>query len=760
MAENVGAIEYTIDANTAEWLNQIQAVIKQNANLGKSFGSIDSEVKKFENSLSSAGMKISAQGKVVNAFGQVNEKLTNEYVALNKEMTLNAQRAEAANATMQRQIPQLNQVTKGIKGVQMSYQNLGYQIQDVAVMLQYGANPFLILSTQASQLLTGPMGAMIGAFAAIAGGIAMYLTQPSEEAAKSIEELVDQFEDLTEAQKKALQYKIGDEIAETGNKAEEAYGKMLALTEQVAAQERTLKKFEEGTQGGWLTNFVTDLDKQKKKLAELSKELDLATAEYDGQAESLEKLRKLLSDVIDGTAGQEEALKDLKETITEINSNYLLQIELLGKNEREQAKVTAKHKLGKKATDEQIASVNKLIDKYYDQKEASDALEESQRKLKQEQEKNAEVIKDLSEKLDVQKLASEGATEQAFVLAAQQKLGANATKEQKDEVAALATELYRLTSAQDAAGEAEKKLNEARSAISSSEAMSLGFEFGVDTAYLEAQYEAGLIAHEEYLASKMMLEHEYDEQMKGMIEERFRAESELNEFMMSSLDALGETASNVFSGMLSGTMSAKEAMASFAQAILNQAIGALVQMGIEQVKQQVIGASAMAATSAAAAASGAAMAASYAPAAAMASLASFGANAAPAQAGITSTVAMSQGLAFGGGRATGGPVNANSFYRMGEGNRPEVMQTGAGLFAVPGDKGRVFNGSQLDKIGGNSAPVINVYPMPGETANVSQNDDGSYDIVIAKLVEGMDSHSGPFYDSLMRNTDTKAKLGG
>ena len=38
-------------------------------------------------------------------------------------------------------------------------------------------------------------------------------------------------------------------------------------------------------------------------------------------------------------------------------------------------------------------------------------------------------------------------------------------------------------------------------------------------------------------------------------------------------------------------------------------------------------------------------------------------------------------------------------YQMGEGNQPEVLMTGAGMFAVPGDNGRVFNQNQLDQIG-------------------------------------------------------------
>ena len=85
---NVGQIEYTIDAKTAPYLQQIKNVKSENLSLGKSFDGLDSKVKIFERSLSSAGNRILANGKVVNSLGQENKKLTLEYAALNKELEI------------------------------------------------------------------------------------------------------------------------------------------------------------------------------------------------------------------------------------------------------------------------------------------------------------------------------------------------------------------------------------------------------------------------------------------------------------------------------------------------------------------------------------------------------------------------------------------------------------------------------------------------------------------------------------------------
>lgn len=255
--------------------------------------------------------------------------------------------------------------------------------------------------------------------------------------------------------------------------------------------------------------------------------------------------------------------------------------------------------------------------------------------------------------------------------------------------------------AQREADQAARESVQALSALGQiSPSIQIGVEQTTERQNLTAAYDQGLISEQEYLAQKLSLNQSYEEQLRSLQEERFRRESEANAFLLDTFDALGNTAANSMAGILEGTMTATEAMQALAKTVLNEAVKALVQMGIEQVKNQIIGQSASAAAVATGVATGSALAAAYAPAAALASLATSGSNAAPAQAGITSTFAVAKGLSFGGGRESGGPVGADSFYRFGEENKPEVIQTSAGAFAFPGDKGRVFNGQQLDQIGG------------------------------------------------------------
>ena len=97
----------------------------------------------------------------------------------------------------------------------------------------------------------------------------------------------------------------------------------------------------------------------------------------------------------------------------------------------------------------------------------------------------------------------------------------------------------------------------------------------------------------------------------------------------------------------------------------------LIRMGTQMVANKLLGDTLQAAGIATAVAAGTATAAAWAPAAALSSLASFGANAAPASAGIASTMALSQSLALigfaeGGYTGPGGKYEPAGIVHAGE----------------------------------------------------------------------------------------------
>ena len=55
------------------------------------------------------------------------------------------------------------------------------------------------------------------------------------------------------------------------------------------------------------------------------------------------------------------------------------------------------------------------------------------------------------------------------------------------------------------------------------------------------------------------------------------------------------------------------------------------------------------------------------------------------------------GISYGGGRQFGGPVNPGSMYRVGEGNAPELLSMGGSNYMIPGSRGQV---TPMDGVGG------------------------------------------------------------
>jgi hypothetical protein len=81
---------------------------------------------------------------------------------------------------------------------------LGHQVQDVAVQLQMGQNPLMVLTQQGAQVasLFGPTGAIIGAVGAVAGALAGALIPKLMESGKEVDKLHEQVKDLSRLMKR------------------------------------------------------------------------------------------------------------------------------------------------------------------------------------------------------------------------------------------------------------------------------------------------------------------------------------------------------------------------------------------------------------------------------------------------------------------------------------------------------------------------------------------------------------------------------
>lgn len=240
--------------------------------------------------------------------------------------------------------------------------------------------------------------------------------------------------------------------------------------------------------------------------------------------------------------------------------------------------------------------------------------------------------------------------------------------------------------------------------------------------------------HEVALQARAELDKQYNDGLAAAAEERFRNQSEWNNMLMDSLDAVGASASSSIVGLINGTQTASEAMANLGNAILSSVVSGLTQMGVEYLKNMIIGQTASAATIATASATGAAIAAAYAPAAAMASLASFGANSVPAMSGITTTVASTQALALTGFREQGGQMNAGGSYLVGERGPEIIKMAGAGRAVNASQTRQQLNGNNSGNSGPANISIINNTSAQIGNTSVEQDDEGRLRIIIEEQV--------------------------
>ncbi|HHT7457403.1 TPA: tape measure protein [Klebsiella michiganensis] len=281
-----------------------------------------------------------------------------------------------------------------------------------------------------------------------------------------------------------------------------------------------------------------------------------------------------------------------------------------------------------------------------------------------------------------------------------------------------------------------------------------------ELALIQQFEQQGVLAHQNALALKNAADTQYEQQRTAAQWEILSQQSLGYNMLTSAVDAFSGNASNAITGLLTGTMSAQEAMRSLGNTILNSVINSIVQVGVEALKNYILGQALGAASVASSVGMAATTASAWAPAAALASLATLGTNAAPASAGITSTVGLASGLALAGARYNGGPVSAGSMYQVGEKGKPEIYQASTGKqYMIPGDNGRVISNKDMNGGGGlNVQVVINNQASNAEPQYMgATQSDGNY--VLEFLISDAE-RNGPYISTLQSTLGLSRKANG
>ena len=207
--------------------------------------------------------------------------------------------------------------TSAFKFQKGGMQQLGFQIQDVAVMSQFGADKLLILGTQGSQIagIFGPGGALFGAVIAISAAIGGVLVKSMEAASgaakklpkelgKRLEEIKARFDEVDEASRSAF---LGVEFGKLNQEYDAIAQKIKKVEENAILQAGALNST--GLEGLNAAKRISTLKREQEDLANVMERLSkistegLATQSIDlsvgdgggidaGVAERLEAVKK------------------------------------------------------------------------------------------------------------------------------------------------------------------------------------------------------------------------------------------------------------------------------------------------------------------------------------------------------------------------------------------------------------------------------------------------------------------------------------
>lgn len=391
--------------------------------------------------------------------------------------------------------------------------------------------------------------------------------------------------------------------------------------------------------------------------------------------------------------------------------------------------------------------------------DANEKLNASNKKGRITTKSYADEVKELRDRLEVAKLEAKGLTVEAELLSITQKMGSKVTAQQTEELRKLidASQAYKALGSLKSPIEAENdsfnqskesleklhKFGELKQAeyyskleqlerqhqINLAKIKSDAVVSDIDNAVaqvdpvlaLENEHKRKLALIQEFedrkwtseqnaIALREAANHQFEQNRINAQWEIWRNQSDANEFLASSLEGLASSATSTISGLMSGTMTATQAMQNFANVILNEAIGSLVQMGMQYVKNAIVAQSASATTTAAQITEAIALAEAYQPAAMNASIATQGAAATIGAESYIAALGTMKAATIAGGRLRGGGVDAGKAYRVNESGQAEMFVAQGKQYMIPNKNGEIIPSNKLSN--GGSRTIVN---------NITQN---------------------------------------
>lgn len=481
-------------------------------------------------------------------------------------------------------------------------------------------------------------------------------------------------------------------------------------------------------------------DEDKKAINTSFDKIEAFKSEQALQKESAKEARKTAA------AASSQAKKDVsqQESIAQKLANLKQQAELAAGStqqlSREQAILTAQQSLGAAATQKDLELAGKYAAAKWDTANALKAQAAAE-KLLPEARENASYkqdVEDLNTALAAKKISQEQYNETSERLEATHQNNLAKIRAQQA-----------VTPQQEAAGVVDP-------------VQQLANQHAQQLALIQQYEQQGVITHQNALMLRASADKEYEQARIAAQWEIWRNQSQANEAAAAAFDSFAGNASNALTGIITGSMSASEALRSIGSTVLNSVINTFVQMGMEWAKAAIMGSTtqqaAIAATTAAqvsgigvqtaaSTTAAAATTAAWTPAAIMSSIASFGGAVAIGLGAVAAVAALS------GKRKNGGPVSAGGMYQVGEGGMPEIYRASTGKqYMIPGDNGKVI--SNKDMQGGGIQVIFNVQNTTPATFDAQVTNNGNNSVTIDAIIADL-NNGGPISDSITSNTTAR-----
>lgn len=640
--------------------------------------------------------------------------------ALETEMNSAAAASAKLNTNLTATAKGVGQATTGMRGLSGVAGQIGFQLQDIAVQAQMGTSALVILGQQGSQVASvfGPTGATVGAIIAV-GSALLGMATASGTAGESIEELAKKADSLGKAQ-------LEDAINKANVELNDQQQVLIKTTEKVQRMEAAQK------QSGLTAGIYA------VKLAE-------ARAEQEAQSDVVNQLVANIERLTNAMYGSVDAAEASRKATQEIVSDLEFETRIMGLNEAQRATAIAQRRAGVDASSAEgkaienaaTAMVNESqrLSELDRQKRESEAAarkaasqaESEQKRLQSQYQSNENSLKKMAQQLSIAGLSTQGLAKEAAELAAVYSLGEGATQTQIEQAKQLAGALFDLNEQKRRQAEIEGKRKEAGRFVEQA-----AFDAASPLEQIDIEEQAKIAKLDEYRNLELISLQEFEATKNNIIkqaaDERAAIELARNSMILSaSSDFFGGMAdlTGAFAGEQSGAYKALFAI-SKGFAIANAAL---------QLQTAIANASALP------------WPANF---PAIAQAVALGGQIASGIAGVN----------YGGAREFGGPVDAGKMYRVGEGGKPEVFQSGGKNFMIPGDGGKVIPNDQIG--GGGFSQNVQVHNYSGESVNTRTSLDGKQmEIIIGAakdaVARDISQRRGGVGRALASSTGTKWK---